>query len=98
MRIFGIPALPSPPLVPKVPHLPDEEAQRRLIARARRQARAWLLRGALLVVAAALGVRSGWLLIGVVCFLLALLVLELSHSHRKQAAELERRLAGAGRP
>ena len=93
MNLFGLRPLPTgPATVPGVPHLPDLEDQRRLIAKARRDARAWLIRCALMLVVAAFAVRTGWLFFGVVLFLLALLVLQLSHSNYKQAAALERKL------
>jgi hypothetical protein len=93
MSLFGLRPLPSgPATVPGVPHLPDLEDQRRLIAKARRDARAWLIRCVLMIVVAAFAVRTGLLFFGVVLFLLALLVLQLSHSNYKQAAALERKL------
>jgi len=90
MRLFGVPALP---VVPVAPPLPDVEAQRRLIARARGESRRWLLRCVLMVAIAALSFRRGWVIFGAVFFVLALLVLQLSRSNLKQAAELEQKLS-----
>ena len=84
--------LPVVVAVPSVPHLPDLDDQRRLIARARGESRRWLLRGVLLLVIGALSVRRGWIVFGLVFFALSLLVLQLSRSNLKQAAELERKL------
>jgi len=85
--------LPVVPVLPVVPHLPDLDDQRRLIARARRDSRRWLLRCVLLVVIGALSFRRGWIIFGAVFFALALLVLQLSRSNLKQAAELEKKLS-----
>ena len=93
MSLFGMKPLPEAPAAPVVPHLPDLEDQRRLIVRARAQAWRWLLRCVLLIVIAALALRRGWIVLGVACFLLALLGLQLNRSNLKQAAELERKLA-----
>jgi len=86
-------SLPVVPVVPGPPHLPDLEDQRRLIVRARRDARRWLLRCVLMLVIGALAFRRGWLIFGVVFFLLTLLALQLSRSNLKAAAELERKLS-----
>lgn len=93
MRLFGMRPLPVVVAVPGVPHLPDLDDQRRLIARARADSRRWLLRCVVLLVIGALSVRRGWVIFGVVFFALALLVLQLSRSNLKQAAELEKKLA-----
>jgi len=85
--------LPAVPVLPVVPHLPDLDEQRRLIARARRDACHWLLRCVLLVVIAALSFRRGWIVFGAVFFALMLLALQLSRSNLKAAAELEQKLA-----
>jgi len=93
MRLFGMKPLPEAPAVPVVPHLPDLEDQRRLIARARSQAWRWMLRCVLLLVIAALAIRQGWIVLGVACFLLSLLGLQLNRSNLKQAAALEQKLS-----
>jgi hypothetical protein len=93
MRLFGMRPLPAVPVLPVVPHVPDLDDQRRLIERARRDARSWLVRCVLLVVIAALAFRRGWIFFGAAFFALGLLVLQLSRSNRKQAAELEKKLA-----
>jgi len=93
MSLFGMRPLPAAPAVPVVPHLPDLDDQRRLIARARGQAWRWMLRCVLLIVIAALAFRKGWIVLGTVCFALALLGLQLNRSNLRQAAELERKLA-----
>jgi hypothetical protein len=93
MRLFGMRPLPVVAAVPAAPHLPDLDDQRRLIARARGDSRRWLLRCVLLLVVGALSVRRGWIILGVVFFALALLVLQLSRSTLKQAAELEKKLS-----
>ena len=93
MKLFGMRPLPVVAAVPTVPHLPDLDDQRRLIARARGDSRRWLLRCVLLLVIGALSFRRGWIIFGTVFFALALLVLQLSRSNLKQAAELEKKLS-----
>jgi hypothetical protein len=93
MRLFGMKPLPEAPAVLVVPHLPDLEDQRRLIARARSQAWRWMLRCILLIVIAALALRKGWVILSAACFVLALLGLQLNRSNLKQAAALEQKLA-----
>jgi hypothetical protein len=85
---FGVPGMRPV----GVPHLPDIEDQRRLVARARGQARRWTTRGILLFVIAALAVRYGWLIFGLIFLALALLALELARSTRRRAAALADRL------
>ena len=94
MKLFGIPAPPGGPAAPVVPRLPGLDDQRRLVARARSQSRRWLVRSVLLLVIAALAVRRGWIVFGLVFLALAILGLQLSRSVSRRAAELERRLAG----
>jgi uncharacterized membrane protein YciS (DUF1049 family) len=52
------------------------------------------VRSVLLLVIAALAVRRGWIVFGLVFLALAILGLQLSRSVSRRAAELERRLAG----
>ncbi len=85
--------LPVAPALPVVPHLLNLDDQRRLIARARRDSRQWLLRAALMLVIGALAFRRGWIIFGAVFFALVLLALQLSRASLKAAAELERKLA-----
>jgi hypothetical protein len=91
--MFGMRPLPVAPAVPAVPHLPDLDDQRRLIARARADSRRWLLRGALMLIIAALSFRRGWVIFGAVFLALVLLALQLSRASLKAAAELERKLS-----
>jgi hypothetical protein len=93
MKLFGVPALPTGPAAVVMPHLPDLDDQRRLIARARSESRRWLLRAVLLVAIGALAFRRGWFVLGLAFFALGLLVLQLSRSNTRQAAELEKKLA-----
>ena len=93
MKFFGVPAIPGLPLVPPATHLPDLDDQRRLVVRARREARRWLIRSVLLIVIGALAFRRGWLVFGVVFLALALLGLQLSRSTGRRAAALARQLA-----
>jgi hypothetical protein len=92
VKLFGPPfGVPAPrPLA--VPHLPGLEDQRRLVAKARGQARRWMVRGVLLFVISALAVRYGWVVFGLVFLALALLALELARSTRRRAAALADRL------
>lgn len=89
---FGVPG-PRPVRPPGVPG-PDD--QRRLVRRARAQARRWTVRAWLLIAVSALAFRYGWLLFGVVFAGLAALALQLAHSTRRRAKELAARLKGEG--
>lgn len=95
MKLFGVPSGPAAPVVPRLPGLDD---QRRLVDRARAQARRWLLRSVLMLVIAALAVRRGWVVFGLVFLGLAILGLQLARSTSRRAAELARRLAAAEGP
>ncbi|HXY68990.1 MAG TPA: hypothetical protein VEH62_06040 [Gemmatimonadales bacterium] len=97
MKLFGVPSLPSAPAAPVVPQLPGIEDQRRLIVRARSESRRWLLRSVLLLVIAALSVRRGWIVFGLVFLALAMLGLGLARSTSRRAAELARRVEEAER-
>ncbi|HTT69220.1 MAG TPA: hypothetical protein VMF70_14445 [Gemmatimonadales bacterium] len=98
MKLFGVPSLPTGPAAPVVPRLPGLDDQRRLVTRARAEARRWLLRSVLLLVVAALAVRRGWIVFGVVFLALAILGLQLSRSTGRRAGELARRLDGLEGP
>ena len=94
MSPFGINILGGGPLVPtpQAPRPLSLEEQRRLVVRARRQARQWFIRAVLLLVFGAIAVRWGWLAFGLVLFALSLLGIGLASSISRRAAELETRL------
>ncbi len=98
MKLFGVPTIPSLPSVLPATHLPDLDDQRRLVVRARKEARRWLVRSVLLIVIGALAFRRGWLVFGAVFLALALLGLQLARSTGRRAAELARRLAAEEGP
>lgn len=81
---FGVPGMRPP----GVSQLPDLDDQRRLVARARAQARRWMLRSVLLLAIAALAMRGGWLLFGLVFLALAILAIQLARSTTRRAAQL----------
>jgi hypothetical protein len=89
---FGVPGLR--PVRP--PGVPGTEEQRRLVSRARSQARRWTVRAWLLLAVSALAFRYGWLPFGVVFAGLAALALQLAHSTRRRAKELAARLKALG--
>jgi len=91
---FGVPGMRSVD-APRVPTLED---QRRLVARARSQARRWMLRAVLLLLTAGLSVREGWVPLGLVLLALAVLAIELARSTTRRAAELADRLQEMERP
>ena len=85
---FGVPGM-RPLGAPQPPSLED---QRRLVVTARRRARRWMLRSALLLVIAALALRNGWILFGIVFLALGILAIQLARSTTRSAAELADRL------
>jgi len=92
VKFFGVPSLPSGPAAPVVARLPDLDDQRRLIAKARNESRRWLIRGVLMIAIAAIAVRRGWVVFGLIFLALAMLGLGLARSTSRRATELEAKL------
>lgn len=77
---------PAPPVVP------DLDAQKALVKRARRDSWHWTFRAVLLALIGGLAVRNGWLLFSILFGLLALMSVHVSRSTRRRAAELAARI------
>ncbi len=93
MSLFGPPGLGSPGLgTPGLPGLPSLEDQRRLVKRARSEARRWMFRSVLLLLISALAFRRGWLAFGLVFLALTVLGTLLARSTTRRAAQLADKL------
>lgn len=68
------------------------DEQKALVKRARRDALQWTYRAVLLALISGLALRNGWILMGILFALLALMAVGLVRSMRRRAAQLAEQL------